>query len=386
MNQRSLRPVLAVLALVAGWGAWWSGQALAPPPFAGFVVATMDEGGRVPHFVEETVNESSPQRKAHSASLARQPDGSLVVVWYAGHGEGAPDVGIWLAARSADGQWGEPREIMTREGVAAALGRHVVSLGNPVLLEADGHRLGLLFVSIAAGRWSGSSLNLAWSDDGGQTWGPLRKLTTNPLANLSTLPRNPPVRLLSGGWAVPVYEEFIGRYPEILWLSAGAGAYGVSRVAGGMSVFQPALAVLSTDRAEVFLRDGGALRRVRRATTGDAGRSWTRAMPADLPNADSGLSVIALPGGRLLAAFNDSDQRRDRQNLRLALSDDGGATWTNVATLAEEEDREFSYPYLLAGPDDLIRIVYSSRRNRIAYAEFNLAWLEAQQGDGGSAR
>lgn len=376
--RRSLRAAAAALALLVGLWAWWLGSRAAPRPFAGFVPASMTAGRDLPHFSEEVVNPDSVQRKAHSAALAWRSDGSLVAVWYAGRGEGAPDVGIWLAERTPDGSWSEPREIMTRESVSAALGRNVISLGNPILLEGDGSRLGLLFVSIAAGRWSGSSMNLVWSEDGGRTWGALRKLTTNPLANLSSLPRNPPVRLVNGGWAVPVYEEFIGRYPEILWLAPDARAYGVTRLAGGMTVFQPALAVLSADHAEVFFRDGGVQRQVRRTSTVDGGRSWTREVPAGLPNADSGLCVIALPDGRLLAAFNDSDQRRDRRNLRLAVSRDEGRTWTRVATLADEEGQEFSYPYLLAGPDGLIRGVYSSRRNRIAYVEFNLAWLDKQ--------
>jgi len=370
------RTVGAVLALIVAAVAWWSGRGVAPAPFVGFVPEAMTESGAPPHFTQEVVNPHTTQRKAHSAALARRSDGGLVAVWYAGTGEGASDVGIWQADRSPGGGWSEAREIMTREGVASALRRNVISLGNPVLLEGDGDRLGLLFVSIAAGRWSGSSLNLAWSEDGGRTWGTPRKLTTNPLANLSTLPRNPPAHLVSGGWAVPVYEEFIGRYPEILWLSPAAEAYGVSRLAGGMKVFQPSLAVLSGQRAAAFFRDGGPPYRARRAESADAGRSWTREQAVGLPNADSGLCVIGLPDDRLLAAFNDSDRRRDRQVLRLAVSRDEGQTWERVAALAEEEGQEFSYPYMLAGPDDLVRVVYSSRRSRIAYAEFNLAWLD----------
>jgi len=377
---RTGRALLAVAALAAGLGPWWAARDDASQAFPGFVVeGSMTRGGDAALFLAETINPEAEERKAHSAALAVRPDGSLVAVWYAGSGEGASDVGIWMAKRGIGGRWSAPREIMSRESVAAQLRRHVVSLGNPVLLTGDGGRLGLLFVSIAAGRWSGSSLNLAWSVDGGETWGPVEKLTTNPLANLSTLPRNPPSPLTGGGWAVPVYEEFVGRFPEVLWLWPGGSRYGVTRLAGGMTIFQPSLVPLAPDRAAVFYRDGGGERALGRAESRDAGRRWSAEAKTALPNADSGVCVTRLADGRLLAAFNDSAERRDRRNLRLAVSGDSGRTWRRIATLAEEDGQEFSYPYLLGGQDGVVRMVYSSRRNRIVYAAFNEAWLAERE-------
>lgn len=375
-----MRIVLAVLALAAGFGPWWLARDKAEEAFPGFVIETPGRAESEPFFASATINPDSSERKAHSAALAMLPDGSLVAVWYAGSGEGAADVGIWMARRAADGEWSPPREIMSRAMVAAELRRHIVSLGNPVLLSAGDGRLGLLFVSIAAGRWSGSSLNLSWSEDGGASWGPLEKLTTNPLANLSTLPRNPPSRLVNGGWAVPVYEEFIGRFPEILWLWPDGRHYAVTRLAGGMSIFQPAVVALSHSHAAAFLRDGAQSRTMQRMETRDAGLSWSPAEKAGLPNADAGLCVVRLPDGRLLAAFNDSDARRDRQNLRLAVSSDDGRHWDRVATLAQELGQEFSYPYMLVDAQGRVRMVYSARRNRIAYVEFNTAWLDQTGG------
>jgi BNR repeat-like domain len=49
--------------------------------------------------------------------------------------------------------------------------------------------------------------------------------------------------------------------------------------------------------------------------------------------------MIALPGGELLLAFND--HKVNRTPLSLALSRDGGATWTRVAVL--EDDPEGAY-------------------------------------------
>jgi predicted neuraminidase len=261
----------------------------------------------------------------------------------------------------------------------ADLRRNVISLGNPLLLADDSNRLGLLFVSIAAGRWSGSSINLVWSEDGGLTWGPTRKLTMNPLGNLSALPRNPPAPLVGGGWAVPVYEEFLGKFPEILWLQTRDGEWSaaVSRVEGGVYILQASLVPLAAERAVSFFRDFRPAKWMSASWSDDAGRTWSKPVTTELYNRDSGLCAIRLSDGDLLCAFNDVSPGK-RENLRLALSNDEGRTWKTVATLAEEPGREFSYPYLIRGNDSMIRMVYSARQTQIVFAEFSEAWLRQQ--------
>lgn len=350
--------------------------------FPGFAApaAPAASPGEGAFFETAVINPDSNLAKAHSATLAEIPDGSLLAAWYAGSAEGAGDVGIWIARRGREGKWSAPRLAITRERVMADLRRHVVSLGNPVLLVDGRARLGLLFVSIGAGKWSGSSMNLTWSDDGGRSWGPVSKLTLNPFANLSALPRNPPSALVGGGWAVPIYQEFLGLFPEILWLQPRGEGYAaaVSRIAGGMSVFQPALVPLSAERAVAVMRDGSAARRMSVAWSADAGRAWTPPEPADLPNPNSGVCAVRVPGGALLCAFNDS-QGKGRENLRLALSRDDGRTWLRIATLQEQAGQEFSYPYMITGRDGRVRMVYSARGRQIRYAEFNTAWIEREE-------
>jgi predicted neuraminidase len=240
-------------------------------------------------------------------------------------------------------------------------------------------RLGLLFVSIAAGKWSGSSMNLSWSNDGGVTWSAPEKLHLNPLANLSALPRNPPVALVGGGWGVPVYEEFFGRFPEMLWIRPRdpAATAAISRMDDGMSVFQPSVVPLSTDEALAFYRDDSGADRVFLSRSADRGRTWSQRQPSPLPNVDSGVCALRLPDGRLLCAVNDSTDR-SRETLRLALSEDGGATWRYVATLVEEAGQTFAYPYMILSRDGRVRVLYSARDTRIVYAEFNTAWIDVQ--------
>lgn len=378
------RLVLALGAAAIVLAPWWVARDPGRNSFPGFEVSpVMLHTDEVPFFASAEINPRTPEKKAHSATLAELPDGTLVCAWYAGRGEGAPDVTIQMAIRGADGLWSEPRKIFDRSAVSAALQRHIVSLGNPLLLSDGRGRLGLLFVSIAAGKWSGSSINLSWSDDHGASWSQPEKLTLNPLANLSALPRNPPSALIGGGWAVPVYEEFLGRFPEMLWLRPvdTARTAAVSRIDDGMSVFQPSIVPLSCDEALAFCRDDSGSGRVALSRSTDRGRTWSMRAATTLPNVDSGVCALRLPDGRLICAVNDSRSRK-RENLRIALSEDAGTSWRFIATLADEAGADFSYPYMVLGRNGRIQMVYSARHNRIVHAEFNAAWVDAQAASG----
>jgi predicted neuraminidase len=375
------RVVLVLAALASGLGPWWASREAASRTFPGFVLPETAPAADAPPFFHTTViNPETPQPKAHSATLAELPCGALAAAWYAGTAECAGDVGIFFARREADGTWTAAREILTRALVSSQLNRSVISLGNPLLLSDGSNRLGLLFVSISAGRWSGSSMSLTWSEDGGTTWSSAQKLTMNPLANFTSLPRNPPAPLVGGGWAVPVYDEFLGKFPEILWLQPrGAGwSAAVSRIEGGVYILQPSLVPLAPDRAVALFRDFRPAKWMSVSWSADAGRTWTEPANTELPNRDSGVCAVRLSDGSLLCAFNDLSPGK-RENLRLALSRDDGRTWRRIATLEEESGQEFSYPTMINGADGRVRMVYSARQTRIHYTEFNEAWIKQQE-------
>ena len=375
-----VRLALAFAAFAVVLAPWWMARDEARASFPGFVVPEVSTvPDTVPYFATMEINTESPERKAHSATLAELPDGTLVAAWYAGSGEGARDVTIQFSSRSPDGKWTPPRRIFDREGVSSAMQRFVLSLGNPLLLAGDNGELGLLFVTISAGKWSGSSMNLSWSLDGGASWSVPEKLHLNPLANLSALPRNPPVALVGGGWGVPVYEEFFGRFPEMLWLRPhnSVPTAAVSRMDDGMSVFQPSVVPLSKNDALAFYRDDSGAKSVFLSRSENRGRTWSARHQSALPNVDSGVCALRLPDGRLLCVVNDSSDR-SRENLRLALSEDGGVKWRYIATLVEEAGQTFAYPYMILGRDGRVRMLYSARDTRIAYAEFNTAWVDVQ--------
>jgi predicted neuraminidase len=373
MVRPATRGTLILLAIALNGWPWLradgSRPAFAIPPQVQFAAAT-------PSLREEFIDPKSAHPMSHVASIGELLDGTLVATWYAGSREGAGDVAIYLSTR-APGQdaWSSPRAIVTRASATQDLNRYIKKVGNAVLFAGQSDKLWLLYVTVSIGGWSGSSLNLTTSTDEGQTWTPGRRLTLSPFFNLSELVKNAPIPLSNGGWAVPIYHELAGTFPEMLWLDEGDGIRASkTRVSAGWFGYQPAFARLSANQALAVLRDDGVATAVSVATTEDAGATWSAPVPLDLPNPDAGIDAIHLTDGRVLLAFNDSTSGRD--NLRLAISADDGRTWARVATLAEEQGGDFSYPFLMQTRNGDVHLVYTWQRKAIKHVVFNLAWLD----------
>jgi len=334
-----------------------------------------------PFFQREFISPDVPDRIVHVGSICELPYGGLAAAWYGGTREGARDVSIFLSTRSAEAAaWSRPKVIMDRVLASRDLSRYIKKVGNPVLFSNPQGRLYLIYVSITVGGWSGSSLNLTWSDDHGQTWGRSRRLTLSPFFNISELVRNRPVSLSNHGFAVPIYHECLGYFPEILWLHPGAAGlkirFAKTRMDGGASFIQPALAALDPSNAIAFYRPCGDNRAIGRAVTRDAGLTWSEPQLLSLPNPDAALDALPLSDRRLLLAYNDSPVTRE--NLCLAVSTDRGREWSRVNTLENEPEAEFSYPYMIRTRDGRIHVVYTWDRKRIAHVVFNEAWVTAQ--------
>jgi predicted neuraminidase len=347
----------------------------------GFVVAAPAPAAQAaPVLKEEVLNPDSPLPVAHVPSICELPDGRLAATWYAGSSEGARDVAIYFATQNPGKSGWSPRAIVTRELAARDLNRRIKKVGNPLLFSEDAGRLWLLYVTITVGGWSGSSLNVTYSDDGGLSWAPGRRLTLSPFFNLGELARGRPAALSDGSWAVPIYQELIGRLPELLWLRPSEGGWSASksRIDGGRSGYQPSLAPLSTNTALALLRDFSPRQRISLARTDDAGRVWSSPEVLGLPNPDAGLAALRLTDGRVLLFFNDS--LTSRHHLRLAVSADEGLTWTRLATLAGEDEVEASYPFAIQTRDGQVHLVYRRGLTEIKHLVFNEAWVSAQPG------
>lgn len=379
-----LRTVLVALALVLNLLPLWR-EPDNPHP------ATLEQRGldlprplgNTGDHHEEVIDPAQTTNSAHVASICELAEGKLGAVWYGGTREGDQDVAIYFSIRTPgeSGAWTPPRAVVTRESASRELQRYVRKVGNAVIFadqREDERSLWLVYVTVAVGGWSGSSLNVKRSFDEGRTWTCSHRLTLSPFFNISELVKNKPVALGDGAWALPIYHEALGKFSEMLWLrgsSTGVSAT-KSRMTSGSTAFQPSLVPLTSDEALALCRPADGSRAIMLSRTTDSGRHWSAPQPTALPNPDSGLDALRLSDGRLLLAFNDS--KKGRGNLRLAISSDHGNSWNRVATVVAEPGGEFSYPSLLQTTDGRVHLVYTWQRKVIKHVAFSVAWLNAQ--------
>lgn len=383
MNRRLVIILTLATLLLYAWpmSGWLSTLGREPATFATYAPSTpvVDEK---PFMVEEFINPDPGTGMVHVGSICELPDGRLTAAWYGGTREGAKDVAIFLAIKDPGHltRWSKPKRVVDRISASRELYRYIKKVGNPIIFAGSGDDLWLVYVTISAGGWSGSSLNAKVSSDAGVTWNNSRRLTLSPFFNISELVRNKPLPLSSGGFALPIYHECLGYFPEILWLQSGredgAIAFRKSRMTGGQSFIQPSVVAYGPSLATAFYRCRTDEKAVGVAVTKNAGISWSEPQTLKLPNPDSAVDAILLSDHRILLAFNDSVQ--NRENLRLAVSNDRGSDWARIATLESTQGKKYSYPYMIRSQDGLIHLIYTWHRKRIKHVVFNEAWINAQ--------
>ncbi len=383
MNRRLVIILTLATLLLYAWPmlGWLSTLGREPATFATYAPSTPVVDDK-PFMVEEFINPDPGKGMVHVGSICELPDGRLIAAWYGGTREGAKDVAIFLAIKDPGHptRWSKPKRVVDRISASRELYRYIKKVGNPIIFAGSGDHLWLVYVTISAGGWSGSSLNVKVSSDAGATWNNSRRLTLSPFFNISELVRNKPVPLSSGGFALPIYHECLGYFPEILWIQSGredgAIAFRKSRMTGGQSFIQPSVVAYGPALATAFYRCRSDEKAVGVAVTKDAGVSWSEPQTLDLPNPDSAVDAILLSDHRILLAFNDSVQ--NRENLRLAVSNDRGADWVRIATIESTQGEKYSYPYMIRSQDGLIHLVYTWHRKRIKHVVFNEAWINAR--------
>lgn len=284
---------------------------------------------------------------AHSLSAVLTDEGEIVAFWFAGKREG--DAGARLMTALFDGRtWSAPATVTDGPLTGHEEGRYVKTVGNPVVFRHPSGEYWLVYVSVSVGGWSGSALNLKRSPDGVH-WGPARRLVTGPFFNLATLAKGLPLIRSDGLVALPVYHEFIGRFPELLFLDADGSVVGKVRMAAaGRCAIQPVAAALGGERAIALFRDAGCQpHRLLSAMTEDGGLSWSPLQATAIANPNAPAAILRLAGGQILAVANDSPSVTHL--LYAFLSTDGGRNWTKEQLLFDgtAQRTTYRYPFLL---------------------------------------
>lgn len=302
--------------------------------------------------------ESRPTPQCHASTLAMTSDG-LVAAWFGGTREKAPDVGIWVARRGADG-WSTPVEVATADGVPC---------WNPVLFQPKSGPL-LLFYKSGAEISSWQS-NLMTSTDGGVTWSRSRQLPNGLCGPV----KNKPVELTDGTLLCPTSEE----PSRDQWLVHFSGTKDLGQTwetspalnaAGEFHAIQPTILRLGGDRLLALCRTREG--RIAKVVSKDSGKTWSAMSFTNLPNPDSGIDAVTLNDGRHLLVYNPVP--KGRTPLVVALSTDG-LDWKRVLDL-ETEPGEYSYPSIIQAGDGTVHISYTWKRERVKHVALDPTLLQ----------
>lgn len=370
--------------------------------------------------------------ETHAASLVELRDGRLRAFWFSGSREGASDVQIHSAVFDPrKNKWSAEQVVATRQDTEESVLRYVSKLGNPVCGRAPDGNLWLFYVTVSVGGWSGSSITMKTSSDEGQTWSGARRIITTPFLNVSTLLKGAPFFYSDGTMGLPVYQEFISKFGELLHLDKTGKVIDLQRLSeGNDDGLQPVMLTKSADEAQVLMRNESdkRTRQTISVSTRDGGRNWSRPVHLSLLNPNSALSAIVLPDQRMLAVVNNQVRQgisKGRDALALMISADGGSSWKMVyrledqlaarnnpldpklyfkvvkrlarktvsgMTLSDADTHarsaesamckgddcgfEFSYPYLIQMKNGDFHLVYTWNRGFIKHISFNLAWID----------
>ncbi len=319
-------------------------------------------------ILSEFVFTSAPFLSCHASTIAESPEG-VIVAFFAGTKEGAPDVGIWLSRKVGE-EWEAPREVAN--GIAEDGGRY--PCWNPVLFQAEQGPLMLFYkVGPTCPAWWGM---LMLSDDCGQTWGKPRRLADK----IWGPSKNKPIQLGDGSIFCPSSSECTG-WQVFLQRTSDLGTtwenIGPLNDGNNIAAIQPTILRYPAGRMQLLCRSKQGY--IVTCWSGDNGQTWSPMEPTCLPNPNSGIDAVSLRDGRGLLVYNHTGMIAGRWGglrspLNVAVSADG-ASW-QAAVVLEDAPGEYSYPAVIQTADNKVHVTYTWRRERIRHVVIDPSQLE----------
>lgn len=304
---------------------------------------------------EEFIFSKAPFASCHASTITEAADGHLICAWFGGKEEGDASVKIWMSHFQES--WNAPQEAASAKDFPC---------WNPVLFTLPSGEI-LLFYK--AGRnpkeWSGF---LKRSFDQGKSWSETELLPAGVIGPV----RSKPLLLEDGTLVCGSSIESWQRWGCWIDLTTDGGktwtkSNPINVKTQYFGIIQPTV-FFSNEGQLRFLARSHQIGYVCTAASEDDGRTWSNAIPTTLPNPNSAIETVNLQDGRILLVYNDS--KTERYPLNVAVSSDGGETWTMKVVL-EEKKGEYSYPAMIETRDGLVHITYTWNREKIKHVVIN---------------
>jgi predicted neuraminidase len=308
----------------------------------------------------EFIFEEAPFKACHASTVVELEGGKIMCAWFGGTAEGAADVTIWSSVR--DGKsWSKPKVIATGKENGKSS-----PCWNPVLFRT---KAGLLMLFYKVGpnprAWWGE---MKTSKNNGRTWSESVRLPEGFYGPI----KNKPVQLENGDI---LYGSSTESQDEKTWNihleksnSTGANFKKIEIDNGTYGVIQPSILKYKGGSLQLLCRSRQNV--IVSTWSRDNGETWEPLKALDLPNPNSGTDAVSLVNGKQLLVYNPLTAGQNwwegRSVLKLA-SSVNGSDWTDIYTLENHKNGEYSYPAIIQSSDGQIHITYTSERKKIKY-------------------
>lgn len=302
----------------------------------------------------EMVKEPASVPSAHASTIVETGDG-LLVAWFGGTYEKHPDVSIYTS-RFKDGKWSDP--MMVADGVQNESQRFPT--WNPVLFKRENGDLILYYkVGPSPSTWWGE---YKVSTDEGETWSAMETIPRGCLGPI----KNKPVTLPGGKILYPTSIEIVGKWNVYMEMSDQdlTNWEKIEIDNNGFDAIQPSVLFHEEDTLQILCRSKN--KSVVESWSYDNGKTWTKLMPTELPNNNSGTDAVTLTNGMQLIIYNPITKGRNK--LAIAGSYDG-KRWEKLIDIEDHPSGEFSYPAIIQDKEGNIHVTYTYNRERIKYAQ-----------------
>lgn len=301
----------------------------------------------------------------HASTVLCLPDGDIICAWFGGTREGNEDVRIWYSIKHGQ-KWSEPVCLNTD-----CTEPH----WNPVLFLKNDGTVRLFFKT--GKKISHWVTRFCDSEDSGKSWTAAKPLVPDDTSGGRGPVKNKCLRTDKGVILAPASSELrswrcfidISYDDGDTWQKSPFIVRPNKKPAGLVKMIQPTLwedcdgifhALMRSDKGFVYYSESAD------------GISWSKAVPTDIPNNNSGLDCVRTQDGRIWLVCNPVGENwGERSPLVLMKSEDNGRSFSTVATLEEREGGEFSYPAIVAEGNTL-HITYTYDRKNIIYRSFNI--------------